>query len=217
MTVSIGRALAIAAVLNAAIVWAQQPPAGVPTTVQLPTFSYFRVETSVSIPDSGGAYSEAAQRARQSKNFPGLRPAGAGLGGTAWGRSGRAGQGRGRELGAAGVTAHSTIHPTAEEMDAAPPARIADSFAEKLHAARESSAGRPAMSVIEARRLRLAENSRNKATARQLVRQGDDAREQGNRAAAKVYYKSAERTSAGSAAAKAAMRLKSLTDDPGRE
>ena len=40
----------------ATVVCGQQPPPNAPTTVQLPTFSFFTVQTTVSVPDSGGAF-----------------------------------------------------------------------------------------------------------------------------------------------------------------
>lgn len=49
--------LGVAAVLwPALIAKAQVVAPQVPTTVQLPTFSFFTVQTTVSVPDSGGAY-----------------------------------------------------------------------------------------------------------------------------------------------------------------
>src|SRR3954451_10129685 len=41
---------------RASIAGAQVLQPQVPTTVQLPTFSVFTVQTTVSVPDSGGAY-----------------------------------------------------------------------------------------------------------------------------------------------------------------
>lgn len=51
---------AIGAALPSTVVWSQQ----LATTVQLPTFSYFSVQTSVSIPDSGGPYRDLIRRSR---------------------------------------------------------------------------------------------------------------------------------------------------------
>ena len=48
----------------------QQLPA---TTVQLPSFSIFSVNTTVSVPDSGGMYLGGVNRARDSSTTRGLR------------------------------------------------------------------------------------------------------------------------------------------------
>ena len=45
-----------------------------PTTVQLPTFSFFTVNTSVSVPDSGGSYLGGLMRGRDSSSMRGLAP-----------------------------------------------------------------------------------------------------------------------------------------------
>ena len=43
-----------------------------PTTVQLPTFRFFTVQTTVSVPDSGGAYLGGINRARDASRTRGL-------------------------------------------------------------------------------------------------------------------------------------------------
>jgi hypothetical protein len=43
-----------------------------PTTVQLPTFSFFTVNTTVSVPDSGGSYLGGLMRGRDSSSTRGL-------------------------------------------------------------------------------------------------------------------------------------------------
>src|SRR6185503_9954445 len=45
-----------------------------PTTVQLPTFSFFTVNTTVSVPDSGGTYLGGLLRGRDSSSMRGLAP-----------------------------------------------------------------------------------------------------------------------------------------------
>lgn len=120
------------------------------TTVQLPTFSFFTISTTVSVPDSGGAY----------------------LGGVGGGRSGSRsnGPGLGNRAGGSGIDAGG-VYVTAQihDLGAMDRALLAEAaaereskvrnaaalaWAERLERARESSAGRPAMSLAEARQLR---------------------------------------------------------------
>jgi hypothetical protein len=51
-----------------------QPLAGVPTTVQLPTFSFFTVQTTVSVPDGGGAYLGGIGRGASGSTMRGIGP-----------------------------------------------------------------------------------------------------------------------------------------------
>jgi hypothetical protein len=68
-----------------------------PTTVQLPTFHFFTVQTTVGVPDSGGASLGGISRAYDSSRMRGLGPL-AGSRGAATGRS------------TSGMTVHATIH-----------------------------------------------------------------------------------------------------------
>jgi hypothetical protein len=78
---------------------AQQPtlPA---TTVQLPSFSYFTVNTAVSVPDRGGAYLGGVKSARDGYSARGLGPL--------------ANRGRGGDRAAKGVIVQATIIDLAE-------------------------------------------------------------------------------------------------------
>ncbi len=121
------------------------------TTVQLPTFSFFTISTTVSVPDSGGAY----------------------LGGVGGGRSGSRsnGPGLGNRAGGSGIDAGG-VYVTAQihdlgAMDRALLAEAAadreskvrnaaaDAWTTRMQRARESTAGRPSMSVAEARQFRI--------------------------------------------------------------
>ncbi len=53
---------------------AQQPAPQVPTTVQLPTFSFFTVQTTVSVPDRGGAFLGGINRGRDGRVARGFGP-----------------------------------------------------------------------------------------------------------------------------------------------
>ncbi|MBX7071733.1 MAG: hypothetical protein K1X71_01185 [Pirellulales bacterium] len=155
-----------------------------PTTVQLPTFSSFSVDTSVSVPDSGAGFTEAARQARN-RYHTGLKPAGAKLGGMQRGREGQGGAGpMSTVLSAGSASVHVTIHePPRDWPSAARRGATVDLVAEFARA-KESSAGRPAMSVPRARQLHLAD---------ELTARGDRAKATGNQAAAKVYFESAVR------------------------
>ena len=67
-----GSAMAVIALCGVAA--AQQPAPIVPTTVQLPTFSFFTVQTTVSVPDRGGAYLGGINRGRDSRIARGFGP-----------------------------------------------------------------------------------------------------------------------------------------------
>lgn len=121
------------------------------TTVQLPTFSFFSISTTVMVPDSGTAF----------------------IGGVGGAGSGSRSNGLGSRSSASGIDAGGIligvqIHDL-KEMDRAlladkrarDAAAAASTQAEQRWAARfervkESTAGRPAMSVAEARRAAAA-------------------------------------------------------------
>ena len=82
--------VAAGAVLSlAATAWGQA------TTVQLPTYSFFTVKTTVSVPDSGGAYLGGINRARDSSTTRGFGPL--------------ANRGVGMDRVASGMSVHATI------------------------------------------------------------------------------------------------------------
>jgi hypothetical protein len=60
--------------LSASSAMAQAPPPQVPTTVQLPTFNFFTVSTTVSVPDRGGAYLGGISRAADGSSTRGVGP-----------------------------------------------------------------------------------------------------------------------------------------------
>jgi hypothetical protein len=74
------------------------------TTVQLPTFRFFTVQTSVSVPDGGGAYLGGMKTARDSSLTRGFGPF--------------RNRGIGSDRGAAGMSVHATIIDLKEMDDA---------------------------------------------------------------------------------------------------
>jgi len=67
-------AAAGAALLSGSDAAAQAPAPQAPTTVQLPSFSFFTVNTTVSVPDRGGAYLGGINRARDGSVARGIGP-----------------------------------------------------------------------------------------------------------------------------------------------
>jgi hypothetical protein len=66
-----------AALIGSRTAWGQgQPPpvSQAPTTVQLPTFSFFTVRTTVSVPDGGGAYLGGIGRGASGSTLRGIGP-----------------------------------------------------------------------------------------------------------------------------------------------
>ena len=79
----------------------------------------------------------------------------------------------------------------------APAKAPADVAVEKLAAARASSAGRPAPSVAEARRLRAAETESARKEADRFWQKGLAAEKEGSLASARIYYRMAAKRAAG--------------------
>ena len=118
-------------------------PAFLPgSNVQLPSFSYFGTQTSVSVPDGGGVLLGGVN--------------GAGEGGNQFGPNRSAGsQIQSRQM-QVGVQIHDMAELDAQVLAAAAPPKPAgppDANALALRGAQASSAGNGAMSVAEARRL----------------------------------------------------------------
>lgn len=95
---------------------------------------------------------------------------------------------------ARGPAAPRVLEPGPDRLPAlAEPASPPESLVRRLIAAQESSAGRPAPSVAEARRLRAAEEAAREAEAQVAFERGLAAQEAGNLGAAKVYFRMAAR------------------------
>ena len=128
------------------------------TTVQLPTFNFFTISTTVNVPDRGsvslgsvslGGVNSAADAARQN-GVPGLIGV-PGLGNRAIGSS------RGGSNMSVGVTIIDLKEMDRQLLADAAGAKSTDAanhWAVRVEEARKSSAGRPTISVAEARRIR---------------------------------------------------------------
>lgn len=211
---------------------AQQPAQPLPaTTVQLPTFSYFTVNTTVSVPDRGGAYLGGIHRARDSSTTRGFGPL--------------ANRGIGSDRMAGGVSVHATIIDH-EELDRAVlaeaavkrvPADPAVAKAEAIsrHVGRDpiaANSGRGAdpessggshlplagargradavesVAAIKARNAAAAEERDSEAAAYFAKAQAAEA--EGKSAVAKIYYQMVARRDAGELKRQAELRLAAI-------
>jgi hypothetical protein len=90
----------------------------------------------------------------------------------------------------------------------------ADEPSRKLAAARASSAGRPAPSVAEARRLRAAEQAAKNEEALKYIELGRNAEAKGKPNVARVYYQNAARRASGPLREQVLSRIQALEPPP---
>lgn len=182
------------------------------TTVQLPTFRFFTVQTTVSVPDSGGAYLGGIKRARDgsvNRGFGPLRNRGVGM-----------------ERGAAGMHVKATIIDN-QELDEAVLAAAAakrggfDPAAAKAHAltrnvgrsgiGAQSQQSEPAFESVAAIRARnAAAAAARQSEAEQYFVKAEEAESAGKPAVARIYYQMVARREAGSLTELAKSRLAAL-------
>ncbi len=189
-----------------------QPAQPLPaTTVQLPTFSYFTVNTTVSVPDRGGAYLGGINRARDSSTTRGFGPL--------------ANRGIGSDRMASGVSVHATIIDH-EELDRAVLAEaaarripadpaVAKAEAISLHVGREhiaATSGRgdavESVAAIKARNAAAAEERVSEAAAYFAKAQAAEA--EGKSAVARILYQMVTRRDTGSLKQRAEQRLAAI-------
>lgn len=193
---------------------AQQPlPA---TTVQLPTFSFFTVNTTVSVPDRGGAYLGGINRARDGRIERGFGPL--------------ANKAIGGDRLASGASVHATIIDHAEidrELLAAAAARRsgttidpADAKAAALSkhvgvggvpAVAAASATAPAASVAAIKAQNAAAAEERTSEAAQMFAKARQAEADGKLASAKIFYQMVVRRDAGPLKQQAQARLAALS------
>ena len=192
-----GLALACLATAQAA---AQQQP---PTVVQLPTFSFFTVSTTVLVPDRGGAYLGGVRRAQSGR--------------TRFGMPLLPGQGAaGGNRQAAGVHVAAQIHDLAQ-MDedllagARPPGSLpAGKLGQKLALARQGAAGEAVASVAELKQGRAASEAADNIEALALVDRGQRAEDEGKPGVARIHYQMASRRATGELQEQIAARLTAI-------
>jgi hypothetical protein len=219
---------AVGAIGVATVVNAQQPgpqpaqplPA---TTVQLPTFSFFTVNTTVSVPDRGGAYLGGVNRAREGSWSRGFGPP--------------ANRSLGGDRLAGGASVHATIidheeldrailaAAAAKRIPADPAVAKAESLARHVGRADGGSAGAsPSHSVspshaspslatesvaaIKARNAAAADERTSEAAGYFAKAQGAEA--EGKAGVAKIYYQMVTRRDTGELKQRAEQRIAAI-------
>ncbi|MDX1947656.1 MAG: hypothetical protein SFU86_19820 [Pirellulaceae bacterium] len=195
-------------VLPASLAWGQA------TTVQLPTYSFFTVQTAVSVPDRGGAYLGGISRARDGSAQRGLGPL--------------ANRGLGMDRLASGMSVHATIIDHAEHdrrllAEAAARHAPRDSVTAKAselsaHVAApplvfaESApvAAAPIESVAAIRARNSAAAQTRSAEAAEFFGQAQAAELAGKPAVARLYYQMVVRRDSGDLREAAQARLSAL-------
>jgi hypothetical protein len=191
----------------------QQQPL-VPTTVQLPTFSFFTVQTTVSVPDSGGSYLGGLMRARDGSITRGNGPL--------------ASRGIGSERGASGMSIHATIIDNSEideallAQAAARRGERADASAAKAEAlsrqvpraesSTRPSGASPANSLAAIREQNAAAAAQRATEAAALYAKAQAAEAEGKPGVAKVYYQMVVRRDGGQLKNLAQTRLSALAE-----
>jgi hypothetical protein len=202
---SAGRWIAVVAFAGMLLADATSTRAQQGIAVQLPTFSYFAVATTVVVPDSGGAYSAAAWRARSGRNRVGP-PFGRGQGGM------------GQQALASGVHARAQIHDLSESdqslrgpaANGSPLGRLSRQMA----AAQAEAASSPLTSLKDIERQRNVASDAQQAAAADFLRRGLEAEAAGKTALAKTYYNIALRRATGELRHTIAAQLKQLDSPP---
>jgi hypothetical protein len=155
-----------------------------PTTVQLPTFSYFTVSTVVAVPDSGYGFAHPTRQV--SHGWTAFGPAWGG-GSTHWEAI--------EQVSMWSVGAQVLDLPALDAQvlanAAPPPAVVHDPFARQLAASRESSAAFVPGSVADAKRARGAELDAQARAVDELVAKAESLLQQGKPNAARVYLQMA--------------------------
>jgi hypothetical protein len=186
------------------------------TTVQLPSFSFFTVNTTVSVPDRGGAYLGGIDRAREGSTTRGFGPL--------------RNRGIGAERAAGGVAVQATIH-NLDELDRA---TLADAAAKRgavdpdlakaelirrgvgKGIASPAGGGQPAdanpadsVAAIKAKNAAAAQARANEAA--ELLAKAEAAEAEGKASVAKIYYQMVARRDTGELKALAESRLAKLS------
>jgi len=177
-----------------------QPPPQVPTTVQLPTFSFFTVQTTVSVPDSGGTSLGGISRGSDGSTTRGIGPL--------------RNRGLASTRGASGMSIHARIIDN-HEMDEA---ILAQAAAKSGSTAGPASSGtltnttgsQPFESVAAIRARNAAAAAEKSSEAAEYFAKAQKAEAAGKTGAAKIYYQMVMRRDAGSLKEQAQARLAAL-------
>jgi hypothetical protein len=171
--------------------------------VQLPTFSFFSVSTSVSVPDSGGVYQGGFNRARYGQNAAGFPV-------TPAARAIAHGLQTGQSSVSATIIDHRELDPARTDSGLGITSSNSTPEARRLAEARRSSAGSVPGSLADAHRLRAAELLAKQDEAKQLLEQARAAEASGKPAMARIYYTNAAKRAEGPARDEALAGLRRL-------
>jgi hypothetical protein len=188
-----------------------------PTTVQLPTFSFFTVNTTVSVPDSGGTYLGGLLHGRDSSSMRGLSPF-----------PGLASRGIASERSAGGMSIRAWIHDfrklddallaeaAAKRRETDPAAMKGEALAGSLE---KSPAGNPAanaplLSVAEIRRQNEQQDQARREEALAFFTKAEEYRTAGKLGLAKMNYQRAAARDSGKVKEAALKRIAQLQSPP---
>lgn len=180
-------------------------PAQSATTVQLPTFSFFTVSTSVIVPDRGATHLGGVTRASS--------------GSTAFGPPFLPKQrGIGHQATASGMQVNVTIH-NLEELDQAVLGQTAPTLpppeaglARRLKHAQQGTAGEAPQSLADIRAQKEAQQAEKQQDALKYFERGQKAEVEGKANVAKIYYKMAARRAEGELRQVVFARLEALNN-----
>lgn len=188
-----------------------------PTTVQLPTFSFFTVNTTVSVPDRGGTYLGGLLRGSDSSTTRGLAPF-----------PGLANRGIGSERSAAGMSVRAWIHDfrkmdesllaeAASRRGETDPAAVKGAaLADSLEAAPAGNpaAGEPLLSVADIRRQNEQQDAAQREEAMAYFLKAEEYRTAGKLGLAKLNYQRAAARDAGKVKEAAMKRILQIESPP---
>lgn len=188
-----------------------------PTTVQLPTFSFFTVNTTVSVPDRGGTYLGGLLRGSDSSTTRGLAPF-----------PGLANRGIGSERSAAGMNVRAWIHDfrkmdeallaeaAAKRGETDPAALKGAALADSLEAAPAGNpaAGEPLLSVADIRRQNEQQDAAQREEAMAYFLKAEEYRTAGKLGLAKLNYQRAAARDAGKVKEAAMKRILQIESPP---
>jgi hypothetical protein len=188
------------------------------TVVQLPTFSHFSTNTTVSVPDRGSVFLGGVHRAATGRNEFGvpLLPFGNRSFGTERSTSGTRVSVYIHDFEAMDryLLSQPTPFRAAQQRAAGLAAGAKDAWPRRLEAAQAGSARPSVMSVAQLRAQHLHEQQAQEDEARQWYERGLGAEAAGKANVARVYYQMAARRAGGELKAQIAARLESLASPP---
>jgi hypothetical protein len=196
---------------------AGQPPAsaisGVGTSVQLPTFSFFGVDTTVSVPDGGSTYLGGVSRASSGSSQFGAAPF-----------MPFTNRSIGSQQSASSMRVSAYIHdfqamdeyllsqPTAFNRGLAQPQlQVARAIGKRVESAQAAPTSGPALDVAGLRAQRLQEEQARSSESAGLLERGQAAEAAGKLKVARLYYQMAYRKADDDVKAQALARLEAIS------